>query len=278
MNSKLNEKLLQFEKKEKITDDGELVKILEQIIEEEESLPPEERDADLIEEAVKYEVFLKYGDMDEKINEIAERIDPEQLLYRILTTGEDKMVKPGKNTKLKMLIPAAAAFLVAIVMLTAFSGVDNILGMARETFVQLREKIFYKEGDSDIVKTGDFETYQSIEEFENSTAYTNILLPHNLNNGYALDKITVYNYGVYENILLNMSYEGKTYLIDITIPNSNNYSEFETEQIGNYDVVVSEYDNIFQGDFIYKGNNYGVQSNSYENLKQIIENLEEKEQ
>ena len=48
MDSKLRKKLLKFEKQHKISNDEELLKVLEQIIDAEEALPIGARNAELI--------------------------------------------------------------------------------------------------------------------------------------------------------------------------------------------------------------------------------------
>ena len=279
MSSKLDAKLLQFEKQRKIANDEELLQVLEQIIDAEEALPLEKRDAELIEEAVQFAVSLKYSDIDEeKVSEIAEHIDPERLLAEFSKSRNAETVPPKKKKVRRWLIPVAAviSILLAVTIgVYAATGYD-LWGLAREAFAGLSEKIFYSDSNRDIVKTGDYGTYYSMEEFENKVSYSDILLPYNLCDEYTLEKIIVENYGEKDEITFYMTYDGTEYKTYITIPNTAAIDQFETERIGSYDVVISAYDDLFQGEFVYKDNNYRVQADSLENLKNLIECLEEK--
>ena len=278
MSSKLEERLLQFEKQQKIVNDEELLQVLEQIIDAEEALPLEERDAELIEEAVQFAVSLKYDDLgDEEVSEIAERIDPKRLIAEASKSRGAKSVSPKRKMKLRWLIPAAIVSVLLVVTIGAYALGYDLFGMAREAFAELGNKDPYKQDQDDIIKTDDYGTYYSLEEFEKQTSYSDILLPYGLANEYVIEEIIAFNYGESTQITFFMTFNGTQYETSITLPNSIDLSKFEAEKIADYDVVISEYDSLFQGEFVYKGNYYVVQTNSLENLKKQIEGMEEKQ-
>lgn len=110
----------------------------------------------------------------------------------------------------------------------------------------------------------------------NSGNYSEYLLPYKLPEIYKLKSINVEDYGEFKmtTILIESGSDQDT--IIIKSPFSATQTPSANETIGNYEVYCTTYDNISQGDFVYKGNKYTITTSSYNELKTIIELLEKK--
>lgn len=276
MSSKLEEKLLEIEKENPISNDEELINAVKSIIDKEEALSVEERDFDLIDEAIEA-VFL-LNDVDiEHINKRAQKTT-DDFLEKIRTVNQSAVKnKKNKSFRLKWLIPIAAVVSLMIVgTVTAYAFGYNIFNMSKDAIVQLVEKVLYRQGDTDIIVTSNVKKYDDFDVFLKEEDTSQLLLPYELPKDYKIDKIRVEDYEIYKTISFSIIYEAATYQIIIKAPQSGNIgnSENKPQLMGNYDVYYSTYDNIHQGEFKYKDNYYSVTTSSYDCLETIIECLE----
>lgn len=272
MSSKLENKLLQYEKSAPISNDSELIKAIEYIISNEESLPFEERDYDLIEEAVDAVLSLRgvdVGQLEEHAEHVTDKCFDKIQTHMIKTVKKSK----AKSVKLKLLIPAAAALLVLAATFTSYAlGVD-LLSMTKEAYNKLVDKVFYKNESTDLIKTENFKEYDSLQSFMESETFSGLLLPCDYKGDCT---ITFENYGSFVNITLYMEHDNTKDCIRIKSPDTIDFGGKETVLIKNYEIYFSSYDDIYQGEFSYKGNSYVITASSYDNLITVIENLEEK--
>lgn len=276
MSSKLEEKLLEIEKENPISNDEELINAVKSIIDKEEAMSVEERDFDLIDEAIEA-VFL-LNDVDiEHINKRAQKTT-DDFLEKIRTVNQSAVKnKKNKSFRLKWLIPIAAVVSLMIVgTVTAYAFGYNIFNMSKDAIVQLVEKVLYRQGDTDIIVTSNVKKYDDFDVFLKEEDTSQLLLPYELPKDYKIDKIRVEDYEIYKTISFSIIYEAATYQIIIKAPQSGNIgnSENKPQLMGNYDVYYSTYDNIHQGEFEYKDNYYSVTTSSYDCLETIIECLE----
>ena len=163
MSSKLEEKLLEIEKENPISNDEELINAVKSIIDKEEALSVEERDFDLIDEAIEA-VFL-LNDVDiEHINKRAQKTT-DDFLEKIRTVNQSAVKnKKNKSFRLKWLIPIAAVVSLMIVgTVTAYAFGYNSFNMSKDAIVQLVEKVLYRQGDTDIIVTSNVKKYDDFE-------------------------------------------------------------------------------------------------------------------
>ncbi len=276
MSSKLEKKLLQFEKTAPISNDEELIKAIESIIINEESLPIEERDLDLIDEAIDSILSLKKVDI-EQLDSFAEKITDKY--FSKITDKSKKISKKSKFVKLRQVIPIVAIILIlAIGSIVVYAKGYSIASITKEVYMQLVQKVWYRHGNVDIIITEDVNEYKSLEEFLDNVGDCDLLLPYNLPNSYVVDKILEEDYGEHKNISMFITHDNFTQRIKIKTPYFGDLSNVEAEHkiIGNYDVVYHEYDNVYQATFIYGDNYYVVISSSYDILTTMIKNMEEK--
>ena len=91
-----------------------------------------------------------------------------------------------------------------------------------------------------------------------------------------LNNIIVEDYGKFKlTIIFIESTDGED-IIRIRSPFSDTQIPSANETIGNHEVYCTADDNIHQGEFVYKGNKYTITAFSHNDLKTIIEDLEEK--
>ena len=275
MSSKLETKLLQYEKSTPISNDDELIEAIEKIISNEESVPIEERDFDLIDEAVEAILSLKKVDI-EQLEDSAEKITDRY--FNEIQTQRVNFVKKNKikSVRLKWLIPIAAIIsLLTVTTAVAYAFGFDIISMTKEAYTQLVEKVFYKQGNDDLIITNDIQEYDSLFDFMNNEDYSTLILPHNLSEEYKIESVYVEDYGTYKSIALFINCHQTSHEVTILTPFDSNYDTLnrETQFIGNYEVIYSQYDGKHQGEFIYEGNYYVITSSSYEQLKIIIESM-----
>lgn len=181
-----------------------------------------------------------------------------------------------RSVNRRWLAPLAA--LMSLLMFTtviAYALVPGFRGMTNEAFQQLKEKINYEYGNSDIIKTETSRTYTSFDEFVENEDVENILLPYGIVDKITVNTIKFSDYGTYNDILLVFNYENSDQKINIKTSYTPEYDfSDKTVLIGNFDVYWYEYDGVCQGDFICDGDFYTISCSSYKILEAIITNLE----
>ena len=274
MSSKLENKLMQYENNTPISNDNELIQAIKSIISNEEALPYDKRDFDLIEEAV--EAVLTLQDVDiEQLEECAEEIT--DAYFNEAQDDEANLVKKSKNkpVKLKWIIPIAAILSILVAgTIAAYALGYDLIEMTKKAYSQLVEKESWKEGDHELIITSDRKEYSSLSAFLENEEVGALLLPYDLPEEFSIDSIQMSDYGEYKQIVFAFIGEESAHSIIITTPYIGENNNIESENIiGNYHVSCCQYDDKHQGEFLYENNQYVVVSSSYDNLKIIIESL-----
>lgn len=274
MGSKLETKLLQYEKSTPISNDNELIEAIENIISNEESVPMEERDFDLIDEAVDAILSLKKVDI-EQLEDCAEQVTDKY--FNEIQTQKSKTVKKSKSktVRLKWLIPIVA--IISLLMVSTIVGYAfgyDFISMTKKAYIQLVEKVFYKNDNNELIVTDDFQSFDTLNQFLTSGDYSNLLLTNELAKNYHIENIEVNNFGSHKNITVRMESNGDTHELFVQTPGTADFSNLQTQKIGQLDVYVCEYDGRHQGQFVFNGDLYTIVTSSYENLKKIIESME----
>lgn len=275
MSSELENRLMQYEKSTPISNDEELIKAIESIIGEEETLPYEKRDFDLIDEAV--EAILTLQDVDiGQLEESAERIT--DTYFNGMQTDKTDIVRKSKakSVKLKWLIPIAAIVsILAASMIVAYALGYDIIEMTKKAYTQIIERESYEEGNDEIIITADRKEYQSLSEFLANEEADELLLPLDLSDEFSIDGIKVTYYGEYTEVIISVLYEDSSHILQIKAPGVDivDANEDAKQIIGNYPVDYCQYEDIHQAQFMHEGNYYTVISASYNSLEKIIESL-----
>jgi len=277
MSSKLENKLMQYEKNTPISNDNELIQAIKSIISNEEALPYDKRDFDLIEEAV--EAILTLQDVDiEQLEECAEEIT--DAYFNEAQDDEVNLVKKSKNkpVKLKWIIPIAAILSILVAgTIAAYALGYDLIEMTKKAYSQLVEKESWKEGDHELIITSDCKEYDSLSAFMENEDVDTLLLPYDLPEEFSIDCIRVDDFGKYTEITLSLQILGESFKHDVIIKapflDEYNTNEEDLQMIGNYNVSYYQYDDIHQGNFVFEENHYTIRSSSYDTMKILIESL-----
>lgn len=263
MSSKLEEKLTLYEKSVPVTNDEELISAVEAILNSEESLPYDQRDYDLIEEAT--EVVLSLQGVD--INQLKQ--DAKAIRTKAIPSKERKI-----HFGFKWFVPLVA-------MISLFSimaiGVTGWLENYHFTdYKNLEEKTLYTDEDSDFIMTNDYIHYYSFDEFLTDDIVNEILLPYAMFDEMAVNTILVADYGEYISVKLIVNMDGDEQIISVETPRYHGYDFGSlTTPIGNFQVWVIEYDGMYSANFEHEGDLYSFNVTSYEILENLIKCMEE---
>ncbi|MCI8331700.1 MAG: hypothetical protein HFE78_02605 [Clostridiales bacterium] len=275
MNSKLEQKLLQYEKSAPISNDDELIKAIENIIQSEESLPYEQRDFDLIEEGIDTVLSLKGIDI-RSLEECTNDINNDY----VDRMNNKKTKSAKKSIRLRWIIPIAALLSLLAITVGAHTFGYNLIDMTKEAFMKLKEKTWYTDGKNEFIITSDFKEYSSLSDYLEKEDTSHLLLPYDLPEDYRITRILVSEYGAYQETMVTLAISDEEFehhlFIDAPSTFELNQNPDMLRTIGNYLVVYSHYDDIYQGEFIYDGNYYQISTSSYENLETIIEHMSER--
>ncbi len=277
MESKLEQKLLKYENGTPLSD-SELIEIIEDIIEIEEALPVDQRDFDLIEEAIDAVLTLKGADM-EYLELRAEYIS-EKRINALASEGRRPASTYKKTLKLAKLIPIAAAFVLIISSLVV--SASNV-SFFSDIYGYIKNKIY---PISEITTVGELYTYDTIEEL--SAQYSDYvpLLPYKLPEGFSVKDISVQvtyvetsknNFKNIVDINVKMLSNGSQQKLSITNDIDDNFIRQGKTKIGEHDVYYKFSENIHVGKFVYEESGYTVSASTYEDLITLIESLTEKE-
>ena len=276
MSLNLEDRLLQYDKNKKITNDKELIEAIENLLTEESSLPAEERDYDFVEEAIDTLNSMKgNGLSDEKIDALSRKV-----MNRCLNQIADNEAQKQEHSKSKViciqwkrLIPAAVIATIFTITVTAYAMGFDLLSMSKQAIDNLLEKVVYQNGNYELIKTSDFEEYVSIQEYLDSNPDAVLLLPNEIGKD---GSIMVIDYGIYTVISIDYGLEKDNILLTIRTPENSDLKDLQTEIVNGIPVHFTMYNDIYQGEFSYKKNYYIVRAASKEKLEAVIKKLEEK--
>lgn len=184
MNSKLEKKLRQYEKSTPITNDHELMGVLEYIIAEENKKSANDRDYDIIDEAIDAVLTLR-GDNVEALEAHAAECTGKYIGKVKKTTAQISPKTLFSTVKIKRLIPIVAVltviFMTTIVSYT--SGYDwftDAFNRVKHTFDENERAL----------SAGDYYEFSSIEELSSISEYEGLLLPSKLPEGFSYKRIS----------------------------------------------------------------------------------------
>ncbi len=277
MVSKLEQKLTQYEKSTKISNDKELIDAIEWLLSEQDALPYEERDYDLIEEAL--DTLLRLQGLD------VEDIDRSSLQWTVAyldgvnTQKRATLDKPARRRRIKTkwifpLVAVLTLLLSATVAAYAY-GLD-LVSMTADMIERLPLKTWIHNNDKDLIVSQDGSEYASLDEFALAEDISELLIPKVFPEGSALKSILVTDFGEYKDIRFLMI-PGST-ISSFSIQNPGKFeTELEMVAIGNHHVYMYNYDGIYGAEFEFQGGFYSIEASSYDALEEIILGLEKGE-
>ncbi|MBQ3257331.1 MAG: hypothetical protein IJA67_07960 [Oscillospiraceae bacterium] len=273
MSMNLEDRLLQCENNNTITNDKELIEAIESLLEKEQSLPAEERDYDFIDEAVSTLISLNAAGLSEEDADAISERAMKRCLNRISENEAKKKERSntkGSRLRLRWLIPAAAIMTMFAITVTAYAMGFDLLSMSKQAFDNLLEKTLYKNGNYELILTSDFDEYASIQEYLESNPDAVLLLPNEIGKD---GSIRLYNFGVYIEIDIDFGSQKEDPSMNIRLSVDESLENLESEMVNGIPVHFTKYNGVYQGEFLYEGNYYSVRAASQDELKTVISNL-----
>ena len=280
--TKLEKKLLKYEKKNPCRTDADIARALRSVIDRERNKKFLRPDEELISEAADAFILLAGVDKGE-IARASERVR-ERVFARAAET-EDPAPASGfaPHRLFKWLIPAvilitvaAATAVMAYRYIPASTGYKEFMKeMEPIDTAKVGEKYTLEDG-REIIKGPKMKKMKvdNLEELEEFMDTPGLILPYCLPEGYTVrvDYIADFNITKAAELTVSDGKQNSTIRIDT---NESWEVELELERIGKYDVYAMELDGKYWGQFMYKDNSYRIETPTKEILEIIINSLEE---
>lgn len=272
MYQKLETRLMLYEKDHPIKDDHELIAAIESILDEQDSLPIEERDFDLIAEATN--TILKLQGYDE--NHLNKMASEAALSVRTRIADKRKGTSNGqlqskRHHILRWVIPLVA--IIAITTVAVLASPMNRLAISEMTnriFSSIKPEVIYHEDNTDLEITDTVTTYTSFKEL--SAAYNyDLLLPFDIED--ELQDLLIETAVLLQSTETIISFTQNRFLCSIIINHLNTNAEESYDynaKIGAYNVVLSECNEYYLAEWKYNQERYQVKSESLSILEFII--------
>jgi hypothetical protein len=280
MNSKLEERLYLYERDHPIHSDQDLLTALEAILDEQDSLPINRRDFDLVSEATDFVLYLN-GYSDEQLTEMANEVG-EIIRNRIQTKEipEKRKVRPRSHlSRLAWIILVAIVGTITITSVSAAISGINILTATKQFIINLVSRDSVSLGNQDFYTTNNFKSYDSIDDLSNDYRNVGVLLPELGPDEIMYSEIdsTLYDNVTSIRIIATLLTTGKNATIVIILNDEDMDSVLPNSVLCGRDVFLTDYNGSnqceFQDDY---GNHYIIQGQSFDTIKTILNSMEAK--
>ena len=273
MSQKLEDRLHLYERDHPIRDDQELISALEAILEEQDELPAEDRDFDLISEATDAVLHLS-GYSNEQLSDMADK-SVERIFSR-LSANNSKCRKKTHLVRSKI-----AWIIIAIIVLTITSTAisASVLGiniplMTKEFVLSLKEKVLYNKDNKEAIRTNDVVMLSSLFDLDKQYRDYNLILPLSMIPSVTDSEIIIEDLGdtLFFDITLVFSYQQKA-IIQILHEKSP-----ITVDSSKGTIIFTEPEDSYQAEFYDtpNHNSYLISSQSKALTEQIVYNMEER--
>ena len=267
MLSKLEEKLEQYAAKKPITGDRELYAAIEEIMDVQFALPPEQRDPALIREGTEALMALR-------------GVDPRSLNSRASAVTKRRAVSSGAKrtapkSRFRRLLPPAAVALALVIAVTAL-----VFALGRKP--RADSETTYLPADTDerhevvpsvlpASKDNVVREYGTFAELAAAEDLPPIMTCGRFSDPDRVESVTYIDYGDREQVLVKMR-EDKFDVLTVTVP-SQGPLEGEIVRIGERDATLTVDENGCTIEWISDGNRYTVRSESEEDAAAVAGEL-----
>ena len=261
MNGELAIRLSEYERKSPIRCDADLSAALDSIICSEMAKSASRRDLDLIDEATDAALMIQGFDPEEASLDAA----------RIADGAIASIPSDDKKTSLffstRWLIPAviltALLFAVAVAAKVFDDEFLSALYGAKDEIAEASPgQVIEIGGES--VEVGLSDEISSLGELVPRVRCESLLLPEIGDD--EIGSIDLSDFGTYQNVTVTLA-DGASFDIKTDTVWKNT---MDTEKVGKFDVVTSNYDSVYQGEFEYKGCLYRITADSEARLRELI--------
>ena len=276
MYQKLETRLMLYEKDHPIKDDHELLAAIESILDEQDSLPVEERDFDLIAEATNTILKLQGYDenhLDEMAYEAATSVRT-QIADKRKGTSNGQL-KSKRHHVLRWVIPLVA--ILAMTSVAVFASPTNRLIVSEFThriYSTLAHNVTYSEDNIDLVITDDIEIFSSFEELSKRFNHS-LFLPFSLNDEIRDLVIRLFSYGESYDINISFVYENSpcTIIISNQAITSENISKYNY-MFGDRSVLLSDCKDYILAEWDFEQYYYQIKAPNIDLIKSISTSME----
>ncbi len=254
-----------------INNDEELKAALNEIIEN--TVPENEKDAELIDEAVEMLLALDGVDTDE-LDKAADAWGERYLAERNTKHSSPAKIN-RKSIRIKWLMPVAAllSILCITVIISYAVGVD-VWTLTKEAYCSLTEKIEHFINGSSIISTEDYDKYQSLDDLIEKEDVSGVLLPLDLSEEYTIDNLSFNDLGETQNINMDILKNNKKIgVVHIKISYTANFNSSILTDIGDYKGYECQYDNVYQFQFDICNNHYLVNATQRSDLVELVNSM-----
>ncbi len=202
MNEKLDKKLAAYEKKRRITNDGELLEALERIIDRETRRPPRKMDTELIAECTKLALTLRGADPAELAKEGAEasRRAAREALEEYRRKNDKETSRTPSPRRLFILIPAIALLVAMMTFAVSSSSMGDHL-LTKYDIMNREPGVWFEKGDSDVIIAKDAVLgIESLDDLAELIDDPNLLLPYALDSSYIITDIEFTDFAVFQSV------------------------------------------------------------------------------
>lgn len=271
--SKLETRLLEYEKYRQISSDSEFAAALEEVVAEEAEKKPDYRDYELLEEATSALASLRSSDiaaLERRAVEIAKAVVSSVI-------SDDKK----RFTPVRRIIPIAAAVaLLAAGIATSyaidyFKNTNWLSEEAVEDVKRMKPGKVYVRGSYEVSVAKDaYKDVDSLEKLRDAVDIPGLLLPFDLSDEFCIKDISASDYGTSKRItfIIVRNDEEAEFIVET---NNNWQVQLKLTEISGQKAYMSEFDGFVQAEFEHKGSMYTVKAESKDTLYQIIESLGE---
>lgn len=302
MTAVIEQRLRKYEKHNRIYDDMSLLVALREILSEEEQR--EECDWDVVAEATEAILTLE-GENSEsfeateadaaafrsKAPDDAGRVNDDPGATDAIASsaahaeGAPAIVPPSGDLRKKALfsrpskrirwIVPIAATIAALLVGAAIAGVFflDLFNMDADTYKDLPEGTALTDGVYELEKSASRKTEEDLGSL-GTDEYATLLVPADLPEGWSVQSVVtdkLSNASLVE-IILDAK-EGRTVRVKALL-GLNEGLPAATERIGGFDVAVTEYDSLTQGEFVFGADYYLIQAPNRDLLVAAVESLE----
>ena len=270
MNNVLSFKLAEIEKSSPIRNNKDLLGAVLSVIKDERSKRASARDFDLLDEAIDASFALEGRDCESIASDAA------LVMERALGAVSEEKGQSYTSVRTKWLIPAVVIIILLLAAVVGATVFDlpffdsKNRAKVREELPNLTAGTVYELDGWEIYVGDEMEEVYSLNELDDVISREGLLLPYGYEEG-VMD-ISAADYGESCRITIRTDIG----LVDVKTDTGWGNAAPNFVRTGRFDVVYSNYNDVYQGEFVFNNCMYCITSETKEGLEKLIGSMEER--
>ena len=253
-----------------ITNDADLLAALDFIIEKEEKKRNKWRNYDLLNEAISAKLTVLGYDV-ERLGKRGEEIARAALAAA--RAEEESAEKRSSIPRLRLMARAVPVAVLLIILLVVSTGAAKGFFLTKYQIETMEPGKVYDIDGSEVIISKDVKFgIKTLDDLAKLIDDPDVLLPYGLDSSYTITYMDFADYVLYKESIIKLSDNSGESVVHIQIGKQWEV-ELDTERIGIFNVHLSHYDDIYQGEFEYADSMYLIKAESQEKLYYIIESM-----